>query len=71
MLASGGRQPLTSLPGRQTAGISFAPPGLGVLGFACDLPGLAAPGWDRPVGVEYVQDDAYDMRWLADDKKQA
>ena len=40
-------------------------PDHGELDYAFVLPRIAALGWDRPIGVEYVPDKAHDMRWLA------
>ena len=40
-------------------------PDHGELDYGYVLPRIAALGWDRPIGVEYLPDDAHDMRWLA------
>ena len=40
-------------------------PDHGELDYGHVLPRIAALGWDRPIGVEYLPDTAHDMRWLA------
>lgn len=39
-------------------------PDHGELDYGYVLPRIAALGWDRPIGVEYLPDPAHDMRWL-------
>ena len=39
-------------------------PDHGELDYAYVLPRIAALGWDRPIGVDYLPDAAHDMRWL-------